>query len=175
MMPRRHEAESASLFGWVDPGAAGAPVVTLPEPDPWAVPDELGTAPMFAGGVGATVARHAPADWPTLCDWQEQPADSDGYIRRIKHAGKRAYAEAYAAWMREGGYLPEPEPVGLSYMGAQAVRLALTGGPCGRDTAVVYHDPSGPVYPRCSRHDTVAAQRRAAVDGWTRRTQEDER
>jgi len=46
---------------------------------------------------------------------------------------------------------------------------------CGRPAVVVYIGRPTPSaaytaeYPRCKRHDTVAAQRRADADGWTRR------
>jgi hypothetical protein len=46
---------------------------------------------------------------------------------------------------------------------------------CGRIAVVIYSGRPTPSarytadYPRCKRHDTVAAQRRAAADGWTRR------
>jgi len=39
---------------------------------------------------------------------------------------------------------------------------------CGRQAVAVYQLVDH-VYPRCKRHDTVAAQRRADADGWTRR------
>lgn len=112
-MTRRQEAESASLFGWVDPGAIAAPVAALPAVDPWSAPDELGTAPMFAGGVGQTPARHARQD----CTW---PAEDGSAV-------------------------------------------------CGRRAAVAYASAQHGTLPRCSRHDTAAAQRRAAADGWIRR------
>jgi hypothetical protein len=120
-MTRRTEAPSASLFGWVDPGAVGAPMVDLPVPDPWSVPDELGTAPMFGVAVERTPARHAAEAPADRCDWPEASEDDD------------------------------PTE-------------------CGRAAFAVYHAPGGAAYPRCRRHDTVAAQRRAAADGWIRRT-----
>lgn len=40
---------------------------------------------------------------------------------------------------------------------------------CGRPAVTVYTSPAGADFPRCRRHDTAAAQRRAAADGWTRR------
>lgn len=42
-------------------------------------------------------------------------------------------------------------------------------GICGRNAVAVYEAPSGSGFPRCATHDTPAAQRRAADDGWIRR------
>lgn len=65
--------------------------------------------------------------------------------------------------------LPEPssEPevdASLACTWAHATR-----GICGRAAVAVYEAPSGSGFPRCDTHDTEAAQRRAADDGWTRR------
>ena len=108
MGTRRTEAESASLFGW----EAAAPVAVVPlGPDPWAVTDELGTAPMFAAPVHDTPTRHARLD----CTW---PDESES-------------------------------------------------GVCGRRAVVAYESAQYGSLPRCRRHHTVAAQRRAQADGWT--------
>ena len=49
---------------------------------------------------------------------------SEKYIHALKNPSKKAYAQAYAKHIRQGG--PEPErPKNLSYMGAQAVRMSL--------------------------------------------------
>lgn len=123
MGTRRTEAESASLFGW----EAAAPVAVVPlGPDPWAVTDELGTAPMFAAPVGPGDARHAPV--PAVCDW----------------------------------------PVTCRIEGCDEGDTGAVHDPrCGRVAVAVYS--MGDVrYPRCARHDTAAARRWAAADGWRR-------
>lgn len=48
------------------------------------------------------------------------------YVGAVRNVNKRDYARLYLAWIVDGR--PDgrdPEPVGLSYMGAQAVRLAM--------------------------------------------------
>ena len=47
------------------------------------------------------------------------------YVRGIRNKAKRDYAERYLAWLLNGEEGPEPDSTGLSYMGAQAVRLTL--------------------------------------------------
>lgn len=49
----------------------------------------------------------------------------NAYVGRIRHLKKRAYAEQYVAWKLGNGAEPEFAASGLSYMGAQAVRLAV--------------------------------------------------
>ncbi len=52
--------------------------------------------------------------------------EAKNYINAIRHAGKKEYALAYAAWMDGDRKGPEPErPESLSFMGGQAVRLNL--------------------------------------------------
>lgn len=45
------------------------------------------------------------------------------YIEGIRNPRKRAYATQYQAYLR--GAAEMPIPIGLSYMGAQAVRLRI--------------------------------------------------
>lgn len=47
------------------------------------------------------------------------------YIGRIKHPGKKSYAQAYHKYMSDGGQEPDHKKHGLSYMGAQAVRMNM--------------------------------------------------
>lgn len=53
------------------------------------------------------------------------------YVRRLRNTRKREYARAYLLWAVRtelGTFGDEPEPAapaGLSYMGAQSVRIAL--------------------------------------------------
>ena len=51
-------------------------------------------------------------------------AIAQAYVRGIRNPAKHAYAVAYLRYLVQGGEEPE-RPAGLSYMGAQAVRLAL--------------------------------------------------
>jgi len=54
-----------------------------------------------------------------------RPTAAWGYVRRIKNAAKKEYAEKYFDYCDGNG--PEPErPKNLSYMGAQAVRIHLS-------------------------------------------------
>lgn len=50
------------------------------------------------------------------------------YWSRIRHAGKREYCARILRWWGSGNVGPEPEwhDLGLSYMGAQSVRIALS-------------------------------------------------
>jgi len=53
---------------------------------------------------------------------------ANAYIRSIRNAAKKAYAEQYLAWVmdgRQGHNGPEWDRSKLSYMGAQAVRMNL--------------------------------------------------
>jgi hypothetical protein len=54
---------------------------------------------------------------------------AEKYIRGIRNASKRSYAEAYYRWILHGcpgdGNGPEWDRATLSYMGAQAVRMNL--------------------------------------------------
>lgn len=141
MGARRGEAPSASLFGWVDPGAVEPAPWAPTGPDPWAEPDELGTIPAFpAGPVVPDDARHAPArpvDPGERCDWP-MPCGVEGC---------------------DGEPCEDHDP-----------------GICGRAAVVIYRSRPTPTarytadYPRCARHDTAAARRRADADGWKRRT-----
>lgn len=55
--------------------------------------------------------------------WDEAAA----YIRAIRNEDKRRYGQDQLAWLRRGGAGSEPaRPPGLSYMGAQAVRIQLS-------------------------------------------------
>ena len=48
------------------------------------------------------------------------------YLNLLRNAPKRRYGFTYVAWLRNGAVGVEPErPKGLSFMGAQAVRLAV--------------------------------------------------
>ena len=67
-------------------------------------------------GARGHAGRH---EWP-------RHASAEAYIRGIRNADKRAYAIAYLAFLRDSGPALEPDAPGLSYMGAQAVRLALS-------------------------------------------------
>jgi hypothetical protein len=52
--------------------------------------------------------------------------DALDYMTYIRNPAKRAYAEAYHAWILSDRLESEPErPTGLSYMAAQAVRTTL--------------------------------------------------
>ena len=58
------------------------------------------------------------------------PASSDvakakTYVRRIRNKAKKTYAQKYLQWMLGGERGDDPAYAGLSYMGAQAVRLSL--------------------------------------------------
>jgi hypothetical protein len=57
---------------------------------------------------------------------QREYSDSGAYVSAIRNAKKRAYATQYRLWLLAGRNGDSPEvPTGLSYMGAQAVRLQL--------------------------------------------------
>ncbi len=47
----------------------------------------------------------------------------ENYTRRLRNAAKRNYAKRWGAWRQQGEQGLEPEPIGLSYMAAQAVRM----------------------------------------------------
>lgn len=47
------------------------------------------------------------------------------YLNLIRNKPKRGYGFAYLAWLRNDCVGYEPEHKGLSFMGAQAVRLQL--------------------------------------------------
>ena len=47
------------------------------------------------------------------------------YANLIRNANKRRYASLYISWLIEGAVGMEPEQEGLSYIGAQAVRLHI--------------------------------------------------
>jgi hypothetical protein len=49
--------------------------------------------------------------------------EAKSYVHSIRNAHKRRYADLYLEYKL--GRRPEPQPIGLSLMGAQAVRLAL--------------------------------------------------
>tara|TARA_Y100000034_G_C6796613_1_gene357073 strand:+ start:359 stop:649 length:291 start_codon:yes stop_codon:yes gene_type:complete len=55
----------------------------------------------------------------------EQITATERYIKRIRNKRKRVYAEHYAGFLLTGETQPEPIEDGLSYLGAQAVRLQL--------------------------------------------------
>lgn len=50
---------------------------------------------------------------------------ADKYIRSIRNAAKRAYAEQYLKWYTNPPTEAEPDRGALSYMGAQAVRINI--------------------------------------------------
>jgi len=52
-------------------------------------------------------------------------AEINRYVNLIHNRAKRTYALAYVRWLRCGAMGQEPQGDGLSYMGAQAVRLAI--------------------------------------------------
>ena len=54
--------------------------------------------------------------------------EANTYVRRIRNPRKRAYAHAYLGYLIAfpGSESPPQDPQDLSYMGAQAVRLALS-------------------------------------------------
>jgi hypothetical protein len=60
-------------------------------------------------------------------DEAQQPdfAGARDYARSIRNPDKRAYAEAYIQWAKDGYKGDDPSRGGLSVMGAQAVRLQL--------------------------------------------------
>jgi hypothetical protein len=49
----------------------------------------------------------------------------DSYVKAIRNPAKKSYAMAYLAWQRDQRPEPDWQDYGLSYMGAQAVRLQL--------------------------------------------------
>jgi hypothetical protein len=63
-------------------------------------------------------------------DTQERDrlADANAYVRRIRNQAKRRYAHAYLGYLIAfpGSESPPADPPDLSYMGAQAVRIALS-------------------------------------------------
>jgi hypothetical protein len=52
-------------------------------------------------------------------------SEAMAYVRRIRNPIKRAYAEAYLAWLERRRQDAPKVPHGLGYMAAQAVRLTL--------------------------------------------------
>ena len=55
-------------------------------------------------------------------------AAANRYMNLIRNKAKRDYGFAYIAWLKNGAVGHSPErPPGLSYMGAQAVRIQLDG------------------------------------------------
>lgn len=53
-------------------------------------------------------------------------AAANRYANLIRNKPKRDYAFAYLSWMRNGAEGNEPDkPKGLSFMGAQAVRMQI--------------------------------------------------
>lgn len=57
--------------------------------------------------------------------WDEQCAEMLRYARSCRNREKRAYAIGYTAHLIVGRAEPDTRTFDLSYMGAQAVRLAL--------------------------------------------------
>jgi hypothetical protein len=55
----------------------------------------------------------------------EAKGGAQSYIKRIKNAKKKAYAQAYWKWLQGGKKGREPDEGDLSYMAAQGVRLQL--------------------------------------------------
>ncbi len=47
------------------------------------------------------------------------------YIGTIRNPAKRAYAEAYRAWLSDGADCVSPKPKQLGAMAAQSVRMRL--------------------------------------------------
>jgi hypothetical protein len=59
---------------------------------------------------------------------RDRLAEGNAYVRRIRNEAKRRYAHAYLGYLIAfpGSESPPADPSDLSYMGAQAVRLALS-------------------------------------------------
>lgn len=54
------------------------------------------------------------------------PTLAEKYVKSIRNADKREYAQQYLTWIRAGVECDPPKaPESLSYMAAQAVRLRL--------------------------------------------------
>lgn len=69
--------------------------------------------------------------YPKTCDDPQVIRAVQSYIRRIRNAEKRAYAEAFwAAVYNEAAHgvsnYPDSSTYDLSYMGAQAVRMSIS-------------------------------------------------
>lgn len=138
-----------TLFGWIDPGTRGEPIADVRQADVWSVPDEVGTLPAFPE------TRQAPTHEP-------MPCPSCG---ATKHAADSACGWKGGSWVQPATrQAPEPDlrcdmPIGDDDDPTE----------CGKRAVVVYVSPAGAEYPRCRNHDTVAAQRRAVADGYSRR------
>lgn len=94
-----------------------------PEPPPTPAATVARPAKCQECGVYAATEQCAAVTCPQRSEPRMYPT-AEAYIRGIRNAAKRAYAEAYARHMRHEG--PEPERGALSYMAAQAVRIQLT-------------------------------------------------
>lgn len=55
----------------------------------------------------------------------EQKQAAQTYIRRIRNASKKTYAQQYNRYLLNGQQGEEPRAKGLSFMGEQSVRLWL--------------------------------------------------
>jgi hypothetical protein len=68
----------------------------------------------------------------TMFPERKRAEEAAKYMRRIRNAAKADYARDYWSYVRGQRCAPEAETYGLSYMGAQAVRMNLDAIYAGR-------------------------------------------